>query len=369
VGARIVTKLTLTFDNGPDPDATPAVLDALRVRGVRASFFVCGVGNDLHPALPAASPEGLRLLARIRDEGHWVGNHTLTHTVELGTTADAAQIAEEVGGNDDLLGDLNPDRLFRPYMAGGELGPRTFSPQAVRYLSENLYTVVLFNSCPRDWMQPDDWHRDALQAVADNDWTVMILHDVARYGGMRRLPRFLDEVADRGVQIVQEFAPDCVPIVRGEVRGDLTGLLCGETPQGPRPLSLAAIPTINRTAHTATSLRWKAEDIMNPADGTWNCVIKSPLGDRHTVLTVTTDGDRWTGSSQADDASIDCENGELDGDTITWTMRLTKPVPVVLECRATIDGDTLTGITKAGAFGSFAMNGTRAAVPAEPDAR
>jgi hypothetical protein len=112
-----------------------------------------------------------------------------------------------------------------------------------------------------------------------------------------------------------------------------------------------------------------AEDVMNAADGTWDCVIRSPLGDRHTALTVTTDGDRWTGTSRADGASIECENGTLAGDSISWTMQLTQPVPVVLECTATIEGDALTGVTKAGAFGSFAMSGTRAATSPQPDAR
>ena len=40
-------KLTLTFDNGPDPECTPEVLDLLAERGVRATFFVCGQGNRL----------------------------------------------------------------------------------------------------------------------------------------------------------------------------------------------------------------------------------------------------------------------------------------------------------------------------------
>ena len=50
-------KLTLSFDNGPEPDCTPHVLDALAERGIRATFFVCAQGNEDRSAMPAAAPE------------------------------------------------------------------------------------------------------------------------------------------------------------------------------------------------------------------------------------------------------------------------------------------------------------------------
>ena len=52
---------------------------------------------------------------------------------------------------------------------------------------------------------------------------------------------------------------------------------------------------------------------------------------------------------------------KVDGDTISWTMKMTVPMPMTLDCTATIDGDTITGSVGAGAFGSFPMTGTRAA--------
>ncbi len=59
----------LTFDDGPHPRTTPAVLDLLGRYEAKAIFFV--VGNRIHRA-----PEMLR---RILDEGHWLGNHTYSH--------------------------------------------------------------------------------------------------------------------------------------------------------------------------------------------------------------------------------------------------------------------------------------------------
>ncbi len=238
-------KLTLTFDNGPDPTCKPYVLDLLKERGIRSTFFVCAQGNALHAAMPAAMPEGRALLARIREEGHWVGNHTLTHTVELGTTIDEAVIAREIGLNQWLLSEYNDQQLFRPYMAGGLLGPGTFSNQAIDYLATNNYTVVLFNSCPRDWERPDTWPEFAMADIERHDWTVMIVHDVSAFRGMQQLERFLDDTLDEGVEFVQDFADDCVPIRNGQIIGSFDGLVCGDEPADKRPLSLAALPYIH----------------------------------------------------------------------------------------------------------------------------
>ena len=81
--------LTLTFDNGPEPGVTPRVLDILRERGIKATFFV--IGEKLGDA-------GRRQLAvRAHDEGHWIGNHTFTHSVPLGEQRDAATAEKEIG--------------------------------------------------------------------------------------------------------------------------------------------------------------------------------------------------------------------------------------------------------------------------------
>jgi peptidoglycan/xylan/chitin deacetylase (PgdA/CDA1 family) len=62
-------RIALTFDDGPDPAATPALLDLLRREGVIATFFCIGRNVEAHPALAA------RLVA----EGHLLGNHLFSH--------------------------------------------------------------------------------------------------------------------------------------------------------------------------------------------------------------------------------------------------------------------------------------------------
>ncbi|MDE2435887.1 MAG: hypothetical protein KGM49_06475, partial [Sphingomonadales bacterium] len=69
----------------------------------------------------------------------------------------------------------------------------------------------------------------------------------------------------------------------------------------------------------------------------------------------------FTGSNVGAMGSMDLENGKVDGNKLTWSMKMTVPMPMTLEGEATVDGDTLTGSVKAGAFGSFPMNGTREA--------
>ena len=90
--------LTLTFDNGPEPGVTPRVLDILRERGIKTTFFV--IGEKL------GDPERRRLAARAHDEGHWIGNHTFTHTVPLGQQHDAETAQNEIGRTQAAIGDL-----------------------------------------------------------------------------------------------------------------------------------------------------------------------------------------------------------------------------------------------------------------------
>ncbi len=100
---------------------------------------------------------------------------------------------------------------------------------------------------------------------------------------------------------------------------------------------------------------------MATVDGSWDTIVKSPLGDQKAVLTVKSDGSRWTGNQTGAMGSVEITDGTLEGDTLSWKMSITMPMPMTLDCTATIDGDTLSGSVGAGAFGSFPMTGTRAA--------
>ncbi len=94
--------------------------------------------------------------------------------------------------------------------------------------------------------------------------------------------------------------------------------------------------------------------------GTYDCVTKSPMGDQKSTFTVVDGGDgTFTGQNAGAMGSMDVEDGKIDGNKLTWVMNMTVPMPMKLECEATIDGDQLTGNVNAGAFGSMAMTGER----------
>jgi len=104
--------VTVTFDNGPEPSVTPRVLDVLARRGVRTTFFV--IGNKLLTRDARACTE------RAHAEGHWIGNHTWTHSRPLGERPGAATADLEIGRTQAEIGVLShSDRLFRPTGGGG----------------------------------------------------------------------------------------------------------------------------------------------------------------------------------------------------------------------------------------------------------
>jgi peptidoglycan/xylan/chitin deacetylase (PgdA/CDA1 family) len=208
-------KVTLSFDNGPS-EATAGVLDVLAAYGIRSTFFV--VGTQL------TKPGARALTERAAAEGHWIGNHTLTHTIQFGDCDDPALPAREIGDNQDFIGSLShPDKLFRPSGGGGILDERLFSPAAVDYLQRHRYTCVLWNCVPHDWDQPNDWVPRCLDNIRAVPWSLVVIHDLPT-GAMGRLPAFLDGLDALGAEIVQEFPDSCTPIRKGITTGAITHL-------------------------------------------------------------------------------------------------------------------------------------------------
>ncbi|MBI2386438.1 MAG: polysaccharide deacetylase family protein [Elusimicrobia bacterium] len=97
-------EVLLTFDDGPAAPYTGQILDILRDRGVKATFFLCGSSAERHP----------ELVRRIRDEGHEIGNHTWSHPWLhlMGREA----IAAEIDRTQDVLERITGTRpvWFRP---------------------------------------------------------------------------------------------------------------------------------------------------------------------------------------------------------------------------------------------------------------
>ena len=96
-------------------------------------------------------------------------------------------------------------------------------------------------------------------------------------------------------------------------------------------------------------------------DGKWEITINSPLGAQKATLDLATNGSALTGSQQAAQGSGPVENGKVDGNTLTWSAKISSPMPMTLDFNGTVDGDKLSGSVKAGSFGSFPFTGSSSA--------
>src|SRR5260370_33138975 len=87
-----MSTVALSFDNGPDPEVTPLVLNVLARRDVKASFFV--LGKTL------ASRERMKLAERAAAEGNRIGNHSCTHRVPPGLDPAPESVEREIDSTD-----------------------------------------------------------------------------------------------------------------------------------------------------------------------------------------------------------------------------------------------------------------------------
>jgi peptidoglycan/xylan/chitin deacetylase (PgdA/CDA1 family) len=219
-----VSRVTLTFDNGPEPKWTHHVLDVLGKHEIKATFFIIG-------CKVATIPDGRRAVERAKAEGHWIGNHSYNHLYSLGDIdrIDAFDI-EVVRTFNVLEGLAHPDLLFRPFCNAGILNDRVFKKVDVARLCESEYSCVLFNSVPRDWEHPDAWLGRALGDIEKRPWTTLVLHDIAGYpngvnvGAMLKLDEFIKRAKDKGREFVQDYSPDCLMVSRGKELQDLSSL-------------------------------------------------------------------------------------------------------------------------------------------------
>jgi peptidoglycan/xylan/chitin deacetylase (PgdA/CDA1 family) len=211
--ASHMKRVTLTFDNGPTAGTTEYVLDILFQRRIQATFFV--VGERL------AAPGARELAVRARSEGHRIGNHSMTHSVPLGEKPDVEYARREIEETQILIGELaSEEKLFRPVGGEGLMGPHLLSRPAIQLLQDGKYTCVLWSSVPGDWKDPDGWVERCLADIAEQDWIVVVIHDV-KNAALPRLPTFLDRLGSLGVEFRQDFPDDVVIIRRGEVVNSL----------------------------------------------------------------------------------------------------------------------------------------------------
>ena len=214
-------KITLSFDNGPTSAVTPFVFQALEARNLQAYF--CVVGSQLTSAV-----EHIALAKEALLRGHRLVNHSLTHVTPLGEEPSAAHARAEIADMHELMNELLGDwgaPWFRPFGREGTLGPHVFSQAALDQFKAMNYSVMMWNSVPRDWVDTEAWVDRALKDIDRHEHTLVVLHDIDS-GAMRHLPQFLDTLIGEGVVFTLELPNDCVPVRHGVAHSEiLSGLV------------------------------------------------------------------------------------------------------------------------------------------------
>ena len=177
--------VAMTFDDGPHPQNTPKLLDILRERNIKATFYVIGRNVDLYPAITR----------RIVAEGHEIGNHSYTHgnmskmsddkvREELKKTADA--IARAAG--------VKPRTLRPPYGA-------LLQTQRSWIHSEFGYPTIMWAVDPRDWQRPGPSVVTSRILSATTPGAIVLAHDL-HAPTVTAMPATLDGLLQKGYKFV-----------------------------------------------------------------------------------------------------------------------------------------------------------------------
>ena len=96
------------------------------------------------------------------------------------------------------------------------------------------------------------------------------------------------------------------------------------------------------------------------ADGTWKITVQTPMGVQISTVELVTDGNTLTGTQSGNGESAAIYEGSVEGDTATWKVDITRPLPLSVTFTATVDGDSISGTAKAGMFPKSTFAGSRA---------
>lgn len=154
--------LALTFDDGPHPELTPRLLDILREKGVRATFFVLGSNVAKYP----------EIARRIVAEGHEIANHSYNHPAL--TKLSAARMNDEVGKTCDVIEQATgrrPLNMRPPYGA--------LNATVEHALLQNYgLNIVLWSVDPLDWKRPGAAEVARRLVAGARPGAILLAHDI-----------------------------------------------------------------------------------------------------------------------------------------------------------------------------------------------
>ena len=171
--------ICLTFDDGPDPDSTPVLLDLLGRYNIKALFFCIGRNAENFPSL----------MEQIKSEGHITGNHTWSHL--NGWTSSVKKYLDDT----DKASTITSDTWFRPPF--GRLRLLQY------YKLKKKYRILFWDIMPYDFdasFAPEDSLKVLLKRTRPG--SIIVLHDNGRASSAAYLERFLKELTERGYRFV-----------------------------------------------------------------------------------------------------------------------------------------------------------------------
>ncbi len=221
------SKVAITFDDGPDPEWTPKVLDVLKAKHATATFFLIGIQADKFSGVAK----------RIYNEGNTVGNHTFTHPDV--TNMSAPLFKAELNLTERLFASLFGVRatLMRPPYAIDEEPDTADQVRPLEIPQEMGYITVGNRIDPNDWSETPRHTAEQLTSYVlahlppcrvENlrCGNIVLLHDGGgnRSETVRALPMIIDGIRARGYEIAPVY--DLIGMQRADVmaplpRGDL----------------------------------------------------------------------------------------------------------------------------------------------------
>lgn len=189
----------LTFDDGPSTTVTPQILDILKECDVKATFFV--LGEQLE------TEEGAKLLKRIYDEGHAIGNHSYSHNYKKlypNRNLDLDAFVSEIKATEDkakeILGEnfnINVVRCPGGYMSWKGMG------SLKEYLNENNMASIDWNALNGDAegkkRGPEELMSRFKESFGNHDIEVILMHDTyGKENTAKMLKQLINKLKEEG---------------------------------------------------------------------------------------------------------------------------------------------------------------------------
>ncbi len=177
--------VAMTFDDGPHPSLTPKLLDILKERNIKCTFFLIGQNVKAYP----------QIVRRIIAEGHEIGAHTYTHC-SLTSRSDA-QIRSELQRSEEVLmaaANYRPQLIRPPY---GAINTR------IKQLmfSEFGYSTIMWSVDPQDWRRPGVSVVTSRLVSGARPGAIMLAHDI-HPPTIQAVPAMFDQLLAKGYQFV-----------------------------------------------------------------------------------------------------------------------------------------------------------------------